>query len=58
MNELLQNANLGSTERAMIIIAGLIVIVLVLVIMYMLDNLPDNYKMKKKNFLNAKNLYN
>ncbi len=54
MEELLQNANLGSTERALIIIAGIIVIVLVLVIMYMIDNLPDNYKMKKKHNIKSK----
>lgn len=48
MGEIFQNTTLNSSDKAIIIIAAITVIVLVLLIMYKLDNLPDNYKLKKK----------
>ena len=48
MGEIFQNTTLNSSDKAIIIIAAITVIVLVLLIMYKLDNLPANYKIKKK----------
>ena len=48
MREIFQNATLNSSDKAIIIIAAITIIVLVLLIMYKLDNLPDYYKEKKK----------
>ena len=48
MKELFQKATLNSSDKAIIIMLALIVIVLVLVIMYKIDNIPEDYTKRKK----------
>ena len=48
MKEIFEKATLNSSDKAIIIMLAMIIIVLVLVIMYKIDNIPENYSKKKK----------
>lgn len=44
MENLIENITLRSTDKLILIIAAIIIILLVLVIMYKIDNIPEDYK--------------
>ncbi len=48
MQDLFKSTTLNSSDKAIIIFLALIVIVLVLIIMYKIDNIPDEYKKNKR----------
>ena len=48
MKELIQNTALSSSDKAIFIAGAVIVILLILVIMYKIDNMPEEYKEKRK----------
>lgn len=55
MEEMIANISLKSSDKIILIIAAIIVILLILVIMYKIDNIPEDYKKRKKHNFKSKN---
>jgi len=53
MRELIQNTALSSSDKAIFIAGAAIVIVLILVILYKIDQMPPEYQKRKKHCLGS-----